>query len=100
MIDSELTFKKLGPMGRFQIVSFLDVLLSRGFDSLSFVEISYNMNTHQELDDNLEVSSTVYIKKICIQIFFYPTPCCVFNLISSSGWRTNVQVGDTSTNIS
>ena len=92
MIDSELTFKKLGLTGRFQIVSFLHVVHSRGFVtflhvvhsrgfvSLSFVEISYIMNTHQELDEILEVSSTVYINKICIQLFFYHIPCCVFKL--------------------
>ena len=62
MIDLELIFKKLGLMGRFQIVSFLHVVHSRGFVSRSFVEISYIMNTHQELDEILEVSSTVYIK--------------------------------------
>ena len=93
MIDSELTFKKLGLMGRFQKVSFLHVVHSRGFVSLSFVEISYIMNTHQELDEILEVSSPFYINKICIQLFFYHIPCCVFNLVSSLRWRTNVQVG-------
>ena len=91
MIDSELTFKKLGLMGRFQIVSFLHVVHSRGFVtflhvvhsrgfvSLSFVEISYIMNTHQELDEILEVSSTVYINKICIQLFLLCNhiSCCV-----------------------
>ena len=66
MIDSELTFKKLERMGRFQIVSFLHVVHSRGFVSVSFVEISDIMNTHQELDENLEVSSSIYINKICI----------------------------------
>ena len=55
IIYSELTFKKLGLMGRFQIVSFLHVVHARGFFSLSFVEISYIMNTHQELDEILEV---------------------------------------------
>ena len=100
MIDSELTFKKLGLMGRFQIVFFLHVPHSRGFISLSFVEISYIMNTHQELNEMLEVLSTIYINKICIRLFFYHIPCCVFKLVSSSSWRTNVQVGDTSRNIS
>ena len=100
MIDFELTFKKLGLMGRFQIVSFLHVVHSCGFVSLSFVEISYIMNTHQELDEILEVSSTFYINKICIQLFFYHIPCCVFNLVSSSRWSINVQVGGTSRNIS
>ena len=63
-------------MGRSQIVSFLHVVdsrgfvtflhvvHSRGFASLSFVEISYIMNAHQELDEILEVSSTAYINKI------------------------------------
>ena len=100
MIDSELTFKKFRLMSRFQIVSFFHVVHSLGFVNLSFVEISYIMNTHQELDEILEVSSTVYINKICIQLFFYHIPCCVFNLVSSLRWRTNVQVGDTSRNIS
>ena len=58
MIDSELTFKKLGLMGRFQIVSCLYVVHSRGFDNLSFVDIRYLMNTHQELDEILEISNT------------------------------------------
>ena len=100
MIDSELTFKKLGLMGRFQIVSFHHVVHSLGFISLSFVEISYIMNTHQELDEILEVLSTVYINKICIHFSFTILPCCVLNLVSSSRWRTNAQVGDTSRNIS
>ena len=60
MIDSELAFKKFGLKGRFQIVSFLHFVHSRGFVNLLFVEISYIMNTHQELDEILEVSSTVY----------------------------------------
>ena len=100
MIDSKLTFKKVVPMSRFQTVSFLHVVYSRHFVNLSFVEICYIMNTHQELDEILEVSSTVYINEICIQLFFYYIPCCVFNLVSSSRWRTNAQVGDTSINIS
>ena len=100
MTDSELAFKKLGFMGRFQIVSFLHVVHSCRFVNLSFVELSYIMNTHQELDVILEVSSTVYINKIRIQLFFYHIPCCDFNLVSSSCWRTNVQVGDTSRSIS
>ena len=57
MIDSELTFKKLGLMGRFQRVSFFYVVHSRGFASLSFVEISYIMNTHQELYEIFEAQS-------------------------------------------
>ena len=84
MIDSELTFKKLGLMGRFQMVSFLHVVHSRGFVSLSFVEISYIMNTHQELDEILEVLSTVYVNKTSIQLFVYHITCCVVNLVSSS----------------
>ena len=44
-------------MSRFQIVSFLDVVISPEFVNLSFVEITCIMNTHQELDEILEVSS-------------------------------------------
>ena len=51
MIDSELTFKKLVPMDRFQIVSFLHVVHSYSFVSLSFAEISDIMNAHQEMDE-------------------------------------------------
>ena len=98
-VDSKLPFNKLRLMGRFQIVSFLHVVHSRGFVtflhvvhsrgfvSLSFVEISYIMNAHQELDEILEVSSTVYINKICIQFFFYHIPCCVW-FRSHAGGRT------------
>ena len=96
MIDSKLPFKKIGPMSRFQTVSFLHVVHSRHFVNPSSVEICYIINTHQELDEILEVSSTVYINEICIQLFFYNISCCVFNLVSSSGWRMNVPVGETS----
>ena len=59
MIDSELAFNKLGLMGRFQIVSSLHVVYSREFVNISLVEVSYIMNTHQELEEILEVSSAV-----------------------------------------
>ena len=65
MIDCELTFNKLELMGRFQIISFLHVVYSREFDHLSLVEITYIMNTHQELDEILEVSSAVML---CFQV--------------------------------
>ena len=100
MIDSELNFEKLGLLGRFQIAFFLHVVYSRDFFNLSCVEISYIMNTHQGLDEILEVSSTFYISKICIQLFFHHISCCIFSLVSFSRWRTNVQVGDTSRNSS
>ena len=100
MIDSELTFDKLGLMSRFQIASFLHVVYLRDFFNLPCLEISYIMNTHQGLDEILEVSSTFYISKICIQLFFHHISCCIFSLVSFSRWRTNVQVGDTSRNSS
>ena len=65
MTDCELTFNKLELMGRFQIISFLHVVYSREFDHLSLVEITYIMNTHQELDEILEVSSAVML---CFQV--------------------------------
>ena len=82
MIDSELTFKKLGLMGRFQMVSFLHVVHSRGFVSLSFVEISYIMNTHQELDEILEVSRAVYKYKIVSSFSF-----TIFHVVFSIWFR-------------
>ena len=61
MMGSELAFNRLGLMGRFQIVSFLHVVYSHEFVNLSLVGITYIMNTNQELEEILEVSSAVYI---------------------------------------
>ena len=60
MMGSELAFNRLGLMGRFQIVSFLHVVYSHEFVNLSLVGITC-MNTNQELEEILEVSSAVYI---------------------------------------
>ena len=60
MMGFELAFNRLGLMGRFQIVSFLHVVYSHEFVNLSLVGITY-MNTNQELEEILEVSSAVYI---------------------------------------
>ena len=57
MIDSELTFNKLGLMGIFQIVSFPHIVCSPEFVNLSFLEITYIINTHQVFDKILEVSA-------------------------------------------
>ena len=55
MIDSKLTFNNLVLIGRFQKFSFLHVVYSPEFVNFSLVEITYIMNTHQELDEILEV---------------------------------------------
>ena len=71
MIHSELAFNKLVLMGRFQIVSSLYAVYSREFINLSLVEITYTMNTHQELEKILEVSSTVYINMYLANIHYF-----------------------------
>ena len=70
MTDFELAFNKLGLMGRFQIVSFFHVVYSHEFVNLSLVEITYIMNTHQESEDILEVSSAVYINIYLANIYY------------------------------
>ena len=70
MINSELAFNKLGLMGKFQIVSFLHVVHSGEFVNLSLVEITYIMNTHQELGKIFEVSSAVYINMYLANIYY------------------------------
>ena len=70
MIESVLPFNKLWLMGRFQIASFLQVVYSREFVSLSLVEITYIMKTHQELAKILEVSSAVYINMYLANIYY------------------------------
>ena len=70
MIKSELVFNKLGLMGRFQIASFLHVVYSREFVNLSLRKITYIMNTHQELEKILEVSSAVYINMYLANIYY------------------------------
>ena len=82
MIDSELAFNKLGIMGRLQIVSFLHVLYSREFVNISLVEITYIMNTHQELEDNLEVSSGVYINMYLANIYYLINILEIYFLLS------------------
>ena len=70
MIDSELAFNKLGLMGRFPKFCIFNVVNSCEFVNLSLVEITYIMNTHQETEEILEVSSTVY-KNIYIANIYY-----------------------------
>ena len=70
MIGSELAFNKLGLMGRFQIVSFLHVVYSREFVNLSLVEITYILNTHQELEEILEVSSSFNMNMYLANIYY------------------------------
>ena len=57
-------------MGRIQIVSFLHIGYSPDFVYVSFVEISYIMNTHRELDEMSQVSSTVYINIYLAKIYY------------------------------
>ena len=70
MIDSELAFNKAGLMGRFQIVSFPHAVYSCEFVNLSLVEITYIMNTHQESEEILKVSSRVYINIYLVNIYY------------------------------
>ena len=57
-------------MGRIQIVSFLHIGYSRDFVYVSFVEISYIMNTHGELDEMSQVSSAVYVNIYLAKIYY------------------------------
>ena len=110
MIESKLDFNKLGLIGRFQLVSFLHVVHSREFSNLLLVEMTYIMKTHQELEKILDVSSTVHINMYLANTyclinileinFLLSFFVCVFKFHLFSCWQTNVQIGDTSRDIS